>query len=965
MRRVIALTILLIFYIGMLSAQCDRQRDSLALVALYNSTDGPNWTNTWDLSRSMDGWGGVTLSVEGCIVELSLQNNNLIGKVPIEISQLTELVEFNLGNPSIGSNLIDKIPKGLFELKNLTRLDLGYLGIIDTISYDLGKLTNLTNLRLTGNSLYGSIPPQIGKLKELSILSLAGNSITGRIPIEIYSLNQLSFLNLSSNQLRDTLSTHVINLKNLKFLGLAINNLSGFIPAEIGELKQLEDLWLWDNKFIGSLPESIALLNKIQSIYLNQNELSGCIPLRFLNFCPLGQTEPMDKDGFNFSDNQLLPWQGDFERFCNGEEQIGAPCVVDGQEGVINVDCRCLVETSCNREADSLELVKFYSSTDGPNWTHSWDLNQPVDTWWGIELNEQGCVTRLDLDGNTQGICCETADEHNIGNNLTGIWPVMELPELRVIDLTKNNLTGTIPDLSGSPKLEFVDIASNNFSGGIGPQIASNFQLTNLWIQGNPQIGGSLPIELSNLPKFRSFLGWNCGFTGELPQEYGGIDSMTTLMVGSNNLFGEIPNSYCQLSKLNWLWIENNKLSGDIPKELFDLPLTSFVFDKNCLSFDGSMASYVSENKWQRFFSDGNKLTFENLINSVDIIQEQVDQHKEEGEVHFLSYSPQDSIYQDTTIVVSEGDELVIDLLIDEGVETNSYTWLKNGEVVDIIQGNNDLLFSSIAQKDEGKYNVYVTNPLVPELTLYSKQINIVVNDTVSNQRIYIPNVFSTNPFSSNYQWVVSSEGVNVISYEIFLEGRLVHSGQINATVRDALWDGSNGFNIDRCETNNTFTYNMLVEYINGSNDTLYGEICRIKNNTNCNCSIPIEEMRWPTQVSNAQFSPGSGSVGFLSSDDVNNCSDNVPESCFDDIEFKLTSYITPDGDGMNDILRFTSQASLSNSEIYIYNRWGKQIYHAKPYGNNWSADGYPDGVYYYVLTYDGQLHKSTVTVVR
>jgi len=27
--------------------------DSLALVALYNSTDGPNWTNTWDLSQSV------------------------------------------------------------------------------------------------------------------------------------------------------------------------------------------------------------------------------------------------------------------------------------------------------------------------------------------------------------------------------------------------------------------------------------------------------------------------------------------------------------------------------------------------------------------------------------------------------------------------------------------------------------------------------------------------------------------------------------------------------------------------------------------------------------------------------------------------------------------------------------------------------------------------------------------------
>ncbi len=33
--------------------------DSLALVALYNSTDGANWTDQWDLDQPVSTWDGI------------------------------------------------------------------------------------------------------------------------------------------------------------------------------------------------------------------------------------------------------------------------------------------------------------------------------------------------------------------------------------------------------------------------------------------------------------------------------------------------------------------------------------------------------------------------------------------------------------------------------------------------------------------------------------------------------------------------------------------------------------------------------------------------------------------------------------------------------------------------------------------------------------------------------------------
>ena len=37
------------------------QNDSLALISLYDSTDGPNWENIWDLKTKVEDWYGVNI----------------------------------------------------------------------------------------------------------------------------------------------------------------------------------------------------------------------------------------------------------------------------------------------------------------------------------------------------------------------------------------------------------------------------------------------------------------------------------------------------------------------------------------------------------------------------------------------------------------------------------------------------------------------------------------------------------------------------------------------------------------------------------------------------------------------------------------------------------------------------------------------------------------------------------------
>ena len=77
MKVLVLILISSLLAIGTSQAQT-RHADSLALVMLYNATGGANWTHTWDLTRPMDFFDGVTLS-NGRVTHIDLNTNNLVG----------------------------------------------------------------------------------------------------------------------------------------------------------------------------------------------------------------------------------------------------------------------------------------------------------------------------------------------------------------------------------------------------------------------------------------------------------------------------------------------------------------------------------------------------------------------------------------------------------------------------------------------------------------------------------------------------------------------------------------------------------------------------------------------------------------------------------------------------------------------------------------------------------------------
>ena len=124
-------------------------QDSLALVALFNATHGPNWTdNTNWLTASVDSWFGVTIEGDR-VTALNLGNNQLDGPIPPE----------------------------------------------------LGNLTRLKVLQLGFNELTGAVPPQLGQLTGLERLLLHDNPLSGSLPLRLTSLTNLMFFNFEHTDL--------------------------------------------------------------------------------------------------------------------------------------------------------------------------------------------------------------------------------------------------------------------------------------------------------------------------------------------------------------------------------------------------------------------------------------------------------------------------------------------------------------------------------------------------------------------------------------------------------------------------------------------------------------------------------------------------------------------------------------------------------------------------------------------
>jgi len=104
--------------------------DHAALVALFDSTGGDGWFNTWGWKTAapLDRWHGVATDSEGRVTEIDLSGpfgNGLAGSIPEEIGRLSELTRLDLS----GNDLSGFLPDRISDLPKLTDLQLAGTGV--------------------------------------------------------------------------------------------------------------------------------------------------------------------------------------------------------------------------------------------------------------------------------------------------------------------------------------------------------------------------------------------------------------------------------------------------------------------------------------------------------------------------------------------------------------------------------------------------------------------------------------------------------------------------------------------------------------------------------------------------------------------------------------------------------------------------------------------------------------------
>ncbi len=170
------------------------------LIALYDATNGDNWTNNtnWCTNAPLSEWYGVTLDYSQERVQyIHLSYNNLVGSIPEEIGNLTELYTLDLS----GNTLTGEIPSSIGNMHILGYLYLNNNQLTGSIPQEIGNLSDLRACYIYENQLIGNIPSKFGNLINLEYCYLFGNQLTGEVPETLSRLTKLQTMDFSYNML--------------------------------------------------------------------------------------------------------------------------------------------------------------------------------------------------------------------------------------------------------------------------------------------------------------------------------------------------------------------------------------------------------------------------------------------------------------------------------------------------------------------------------------------------------------------------------------------------------------------------------------------------------------------------------------------------------------------------------------------------------------------------------------------
>ncbi|KAJ4832470.1 hypothetical protein Tsubulata_000008 [Turnera subulata] len=514
----------------------------------------------------------------------SLENLDLAGN---DLSQATDWLQLVFKLPLLkyikllGCNISDFLPPSSINAStSLAALDLSRNSLSSSILPWISNFSNLAFLDLSQNQLQGSMPDVFGNLISLENLDLSYNQIEGIIPRSFREIRGLKHLRMNFNNLSGSLPDFIQNLNgctnSLESLQLGRNQLYGSLP-DITRFSFLKEFFVNNNQLNGSLPERFSHRSKLSFLSLTSNQLTGSIP---------------DLTMLSSLAHLLL---GDNRFNGSVSATIGSLFELQSLDLSHNALKGMMSEVYFSNLSRIRELDLSYSSLT-VKFSSDWVPPFKLDT---IRLGGCSLGPHFPEWLRTQNNFSEL-DMSNVGISGTipdWFWDLS--PRLSILNISHNQMSGNLPDLSAKfPILSQLDSSFNQFEGPLPlfPATISSLCLSDNMFSGSvsplcKNVGGYLKLlDLSNnllsghfpncLMRWQNLVVLNLAnntFSGEFPNSFGLLSGLETLTLRSNRFSGELPLSLKNCSQLMFLDLTENRFSGEIPAWIGET-LSSLIF---------------------------------------------------------------------------------------------------------------------------------------------------------------------------------------------------------------------------------------------------------------------------------------------------------------------------------------------------------------------------------------------------
>ncbi|XP_031096775.1 receptor protein-tyrosine kinase CEPR2-like [Ipomoea triloba] len=240
---------------------------------------------------------------------------------------------------------------------------------------------------------------------------------------------------------------------------------------------------------------------------------------------------------------------------------------------------------SSSLNVETQALLEFKRQIIDPlNHLESWKDTESPCRFYGITCDRNtGLVTGISLDSkNLSGVISPSifllkslASIVLPSNLLSGALPgeLANFTGLRVLNVTGNSLSGTIPDLSKLTGLEILDLSINYFSGDFPTWPGNLTGLIGLGLGDNSYNEGMIPESLGNLKNLTWLYLAGSNLSGEIPESIFGLEKLQTLDICRNQVSGNIPKLIGKMRNLLQIELYENDLTGELPLEIAELTL--------------------------------------------------------------------------------------------------------------------------------------------------------------------------------------------------------------------------------------------------------------------------------------------------------------------------------------------------------------------------------------------------------